>query len=65
MKQAQLDQLLAWTMLAAMKSAVVEHQNILGRDLTTDEYKQCHVDTYKAAGLIQEQLTLNRGTAHT
>lgn len=60
MNQAQLDQLLAWTMLAAIKGTVIERQNAFGRDLTAEEYAQCHKDSYKAAELLRQELELNR-----
>ena len=56
MDQTQFDQLLAWTMLSALHGAVIERQNILGRDLTEEEYQDSHRKTHRNAEMLQEQL---------
>lgn len=61
MRQEQFDRLLAWTMLSAHNSAVIEQQNILQRDLTQDEYKECYKNTQKKAELIRQELVKGHG----
>ena len=56
MNQDQFDQLLSWTMLGSLNSAVLEQQIILGRDLTAEEYSECHKKAHQSAELIQSQL---------
>jgi hypothetical protein len=61
MNQDQYEHLLAWTMLAALNSSVLEQQRILGRDLSSEEYTDCHKRTHQNASMLREQLQQARG----
>ena len=65
MKRTEFNQLLAWTMLSALNSAVAERQNFLGRDLTDDEYKACHKTAHQNAELIRNELNQTRENSDT
>jgi hypothetical protein len=60
MDQDQFEQLLAWTILSTLNSSVLEQQRILGRDLTDEEYSDCHKSTHRNAAMLQEQLQIAR-----
>lgn len=65
MNQNQFEQLLAWTMLGALHGAVIERQNVLGRDLTDEEYKDSHKKTHDNAEMLRNQLQSARGNRDT
>ncbi|MFZ4857952.1 MAG: hypothetical protein ACOYL3_16300 [Desulfuromonadaceae bacterium] len=60
MKQAQFDQLLAWTMLGALYGAELIMQTQLGRELMPEERQKCHRDAHAAADLMRGMFADNR-----
>lgn len=59
MRQAQFDQLLAWTMLNALYGAELVMQSRLGRDLTQDELIECHKEAHHAADAMRVMFAQN------
>ncbi len=63
MRQAQFDQLLAWTTLNALYSAELLMQTRLKRELTQDELEQCHKQAHQTANVMRDMFADNRKSA--
>lgn len=60
MRQSQFDQLLAWMMIQTLNTAVISQQMQLGRELTEEEFLECHRNTHKAAEDLMSFFAENR-----